>query len=663
MAGKVKTQLVIEGVNTAARAFNEADTQLAGLSAGAKKAGALLAAAFSITAISAFVRESITAADAATKTATAIGTTVEQYTALQYAAELGGVGTSELNSALTKFNRTADEAANGGKTQAEAFERLGVSLTDSAGKLKTSEQLFAEIADIFQRLPAGVEKSALAMELFGRSGAKLIPLLNGGAEGLEQLRKEAEALGLVIGSEQAVQSEAFNDNMTRIGKVSEGAGNQIARELLPSLVQLSALLVDLNKEGTTTSITATLIGGALKVLATTVLTLGNGFGNLGRLIGGAAAAAEAAANGEFKEAFGIMKEVAKDNIEATTETFEQIKDLWSEEGAKVAAAQAVSVTKYAKYIGELKALQAKQISDITTSSKALVAQENKAQKELTKIRADRLKIEQRYQKALAGLGPSGDASYGAANALKVSARQALANGDIATAQTQAQAALKMIQDLAAAGENTYGFEGFIKELQTVELAANDIEQSNAEDKIKSLKEQIASLAAQGDQLKNMPVSVIADDASIEAVRTQIQALATELGNTEIVLPVRVSNPSAEAFTGSQGFARGGRVRGPGTGTSDSIMARLSNGEYVMRAAAVRAYGPGFLDKINGLQLPRFAEGGLVSAAASPASSMPALGSLSLGIGGSNYEVFVSPSVADELRQAAAKRGGTRPTRR
>lgn len=665
MAGRIRTQLVIEGVNTAARAFNEADTQLAGLSAAAKKAGALLAAAFSVTAISAFVRESIDAADAATKAAAAVGTTVEQFTALQYAAELSGVGTSELSAALAKFNRTADEAANGGKTQAESFERLGVSLTDSAGKLKTGEQLFAEIADIFQRLPSGIEKSALAMELFGRSGTKLIPLLNGGSEGLEQMRKEAEALGLVIGSEQAAQSETFNDNLTRLGKVSEGAGNQIARELLPSLVQFSELLVEINKEGKSTSVTASLIGGSLKLLASVVLTLGNGFGNLGRIIGGAAAAATAAANGEFKEAFNIMTEVARDNIEATKETFRQIQDLWSEEGAKVAAEQAVSVTKYAKYISELKKLQDKQVNDLNSASKALTAQEKKTQQELVKIRAERLKIEKRYQDALAGLGGTGDASYGSANALKVSARQALQNGDIATAQSQAQAALKMIQDLAAAGENTYGFGGFIKELQAIELAANDIEQSTAESKIKSIQDQVISLAAQAEQLKNMPVSVVADDASIEAVRAQIQALATELGNTEIVLPVRVSNPAGDEFSGAQGFAGGGRVRGPGTGTSDSIMARLSNGEYVMRAAAVRAYGPGFLDKINGLQLPRFADGGLVSAvaAANPAPSMPALGSLSLGIGGSNYEVFVAPSVADELRQAAAKRGGTRPTRR
>lgn len=69
------------------------------------------------------------------------------------------------------------------------------------------------------------------------------------------------------------------------------------------------------------------------------------------------------------------------------------------------------------------------------------------------------------------------------------------------------------------------------------------------------------------------------------------------------------------------FARGGYVRGPGSGTSDSIMARLSAGEFVVNAARVRQLGLGFMQQLNGFaegglvgRFPRFAEGGLVGAA-------------------------------------------------
>lgn len=60
-----------------------------------------------------------------------------------------------------------------------------------------------------------------------------------------------------------------------------------------------------------------------------------------------------------------------------------------------------------------------------------------------------------------------------------------------------------------------------------------------------------------------------------------------------------------------GYATGGLISGPGTGTSDSIFARLSNGEYVMSADAVRKFGTGMLDQMNAGLLPAFARGGAI----------------------------------------------------
>ena len=59
-------------------------------------------------------------------------------------------------------------------------------------------------------------------------------------------------------------------------------------------------------------------------------------------------------------------------------------------------------------------------------------------------------------------------------------------------------------------------------------------------------------------------------------------------------------------------AAGGLIRGPGTGTSDSVLSWLSNGEFVVRSAAVQHYGPELLHALNQLSLPRFAHGGLVA---------------------------------------------------
>ena len=678
MAGKITTQLVIDGINNAGKAIREAEGQLGKLSAAAKTAGAALAAAISVGAISAWVKTSIDAADANRKFAQSAGLAVEEYTALQYAAKLAGVETGSLNSAMARLNRTVAEAAVGGNTQAAAFARLGISVKDSAGALKTGDQILSEIAERFQELPDGVQKSAIAMELFGRSGTQLIPLLNGGAEGLAELRKEAEALGVVMNDTQAAQAEVFNDNLTRIGLASTGAANIVSRELLPSLVGLSDLFVEVNKDAGATDVIANILAFTMKVLASAVLFVGNGFGSLGRIIGASAAAALASAKGEFAQAAKIMRDVGAENAKAQGVMLKRIDELWSGAGEQ----RAKELTEQKRVEQEMLSTSKATVDALTADQKKLTAAikerisaiksaESAANSDLKRVRDERLKIEQRYQEALAGLSGTGEASYGAAQSLKVAARQSLQNGDITKAQSQAQAALKMIQDLAAAGENTYGFAGFIGELQDIELAANKIEDTNADNKLKAIKAELAGLSKQAEDLKNIKIGLDLSPETISAAKDQIQQLAKELGLLMVITP-KINMPaigSADAdgyvMVGNdpakpKGFATGGYIRGPGTGTSDSIPALLSNGEYVIRAAAVRKLGKNALDLLNrGIHIPRFADGGMVGAVSSMQSPTPQnLGSLDINVGGETFQVFANAGQADQLRMAAKKFGRT-----
>ena len=88
----------------------------------------------------------------------------------------------------------------------------------------------------------------------------------------------------------------------------------------------------------------------------------------------------------------------------------------------------------------------------------------------------------------------------------------------------------------------------------------------------------------------------------------LMALATQL---DVTFDQLVNSFSQNASGGLLGYQTGGRISGPGSGTSDSILARVSNGEYVIRASSVRRYGIGFLDAINEGRLPRFQNGGLI----------------------------------------------------
>ena len=115
------------------------------------------------------------------------------------------------------------------------------------------------------------------------------------------------------------------------------------------------------------------------------------------------------------------------------------------------------------------------------------------------------------------------------------------------------------------------------------------------------------------------------------------------------------SPSSDA--GISGLAGGGPVRGPGSGTSDSITARLSNGEFVMKAAAVRAYGMNLFEHLNNMVLPGFAMGGPVLAPIRAGAVGGKGGSvLNLTIDGTRFEGLHAPTdVAAKLTTFAIGR--------
>lgn len=677
MAGKIVTQLVIEGKNAAGAAIKQASGQLDGLSSAAKKAGAALVGALAVGSFAGFIKDSIDAADAANESSQAVGLAVDEYTALKFAAGEAGVGTEQLGSALGKFNKTIDAAANGGAKQLEAFARLGISVRDAGGAVKTNQQLFAEVADVFQQMPDGVQKSALAMQLFGKSGAALIPLLNEGSAGLAKMRQLAEELGLVLSSEQAKNADAFNDNLSILGQVADGAANKISGDLLPSLRDLTGLMIDLNKNTDAGGILADVLGGALKVLASIVIYLGNGFYLLSSTIIATGKAAAAAATGNFSEASAIFEQLAADNIKASEGAKARVEGLWN--GTLAATAEGATglqkayeknLKDQADYVTASEANSKKLLKDAKTTAAGLLAEQKKAQGELKKLQDEKAATAAKYAASKAGAGTAVDPTYANAQQLKLNARTALQGGDVAGAKRAADDALKVIEALEAAGGNTYGLRGFKDELLGIEQAADDIEINQKSAEVTVLAAQMADLDAKvkavNDALQLKPTL---DPAAAAEVQGAVQALATALGQT-LTIPVRVVPVYPEGVTPAVsgrdpdvsppgGFAAGGHIRGPGTGTSDSILARLSNGEFVMRAAAVRAYGPALLEKMNGLRLPKFADGGLIGAAMSAPVGQAGrdLGRVSLNIGGETHSLLAdADSFSRILQLERLKRG-------
>jgi hypothetical protein len=221
-------------------------------SALAMKLGALGLAAGAIGAgIYAAIRQYTDAGDEAVKAAQQAGIATEAWQEMAYAADLSGLNAEQLQGAYNKLQRSMVGAANGSKNQAAAFKALGIELINNEGQLKANDTVMMELADAFAVLPNGAQKTALAMEIFGKSGAKLLPFLNTGTDGLKDLRREANEYGLVFGNEASKASEEFNDNVSRLQYRVKGLVLSLGKEFLPvaqEVVGMFSSLIDENRE-------------------------------------------------------------------------------------------------------------------------------------------------------------------------------------------------------------------------------------------------------------------------------------------------------------------------------------------------------------------------------------------------------------------------------
>ncbi len=194
-----------------------------------------LGAAGGIAVVATRLRSAVDMADALNKASQKAGTTVERLSALQYAARLADVSSESLTGALAKLSRQMDQAAQGVKGPAAAFDAIGVAVKNADGSLRDSTEVLSDIARVFATLPDGATKTALAIQLFGRAGAELIPLLNSGADGIKDMTGEAKKLGVVMSKELAQQSEELKDNMERLAVAADGLGIALASKVVPAL--------------------------------------------------------------------------------------------------------------------------------------------------------------------------------------------------------------------------------------------------------------------------------------------------------------------------------------------------------------------------------------------------------------------------------------------
>jgi hypothetical protein len=196
--------------------------------------GAAVAAAAASLAVA--LRGAVNNADQMGKAAQAIGVPVEELSRLKHAAEMSGSSLEGLKTGLRTLGQRMDDGLRKPTGEAAAsFQRLGIELKNADGSMRATADVVGDVAERFANMDDGAQKTALAVQMFGRAGADLIPMLNQGRDGLQAMKDEADALGLTISGNTAAAAARFNDSIARLWKVLEGMVNTLAAELAPVL--------------------------------------------------------------------------------------------------------------------------------------------------------------------------------------------------------------------------------------------------------------------------------------------------------------------------------------------------------------------------------------------------------------------------------------------
>ena len=268
------------------------------------------------------VKSAIDSADSFGKLSDQTGIAANSLQAYVNAGKLAGIGQETIDRGLRRLAQSMREADQGVATYADSFNALGLSVRDSEGNLKSSETVLGEIADRFADLPDGATKAAISMEIFGRSGASLINLLNGGSAALEEFN-------YAVSDQFAQNAEFFNDQIAVLAIRFDGFRKQLADALLPTLNNLIGVFSDLFSSQQDFTMLFDAIGFSIKTVSAAIFTTIAGFKFLGRVVTDILKIINEARKGNFKGAIGIGQEGLADTKEQFKEDMQVFNDIFT----------------------------------------------------------------------------------------------------------------------------------------------------------------------------------------------------------------------------------------------------------------------------------------------------------------------------------------------
>ena len=171
-----------------------------------------------------------------------LGLSREGFQEWDFIMSQSGANIDSMQSGMKTLVNQFDELGKGGKVATDAFGRLGLTYDDLEGKSR--EEIFETTISALQNMEDETERAAIANDLLGRSGSELAPLLNAGAGAVEEMKKQAHDLGLVIGDDAVDAGVQFTDTMDQLKRSFGAMATNIGASVMPIVQKFADLILE-----------------------------------------------------------------------------------------------------------------------------------------------------------------------------------------------------------------------------------------------------------------------------------------------------------------------------------------------------------------------------------------------------------------------------------
>lgn len=178
------------------------------------RAGAVaLGAALAVRQFANFAKQSLDFADNMAKTADSVGMTTKEFQQFEIAAGLSGVSTEQAGKGLQFFVKSLGEARQGSGKMAETLKKIDKGFLNQVINAKSTNESLSIYLDRMSQTKGAADRAALAVAAFGRSGIGMVNILRDGAQGFNDMKAQAVALGLVLEDNIIRHAEDIKDRM------------------------------------------------------------------------------------------------------------------------------------------------------------------------------------------------------------------------------------------------------------------------------------------------------------------------------------------------------------------------------------------------------------------------------------------------------------------